>query len=213
MSGRRYIATLESVSVSTTVDLFEIVPEANTIIKLLEFHINQETLVGDSFAEANTINFITEHSTNGDNISVNVQPLVSGDHPFTGIVSRNFVTLASGGSPTTVYANTWHNRIPWSIIFSPETNRIISPGKRMVIRISNITNVMNVSVSLIFQEYGGLKRIFGTVHTAFETDIAFNHLYIRIATSNERSMSVLNTEINFASTFNSAFAVTISGGV
>lgn len=195
-NGRIHIASLEQKLVTGTSDLFELVPNTTTFVEILEFHISQENLVRDVNSDIYNLKFIVDHTISGDNSAgINISSMMPNDNLFIGTIYKNFNVLASGGSPKIYYKWDWINRIPFSKIFTPETNRIISPGQRMVIRISDITKAPIISALLIFREYGGTKRIFVTLGLISETDTTTNILYVRLASETD-----------------TAFAINISGG-
>ena len=145
-------------------DLFELVPDATTRIRILEVEINQASDFGDAQAEIRTILFMRGHTTTGSGGSAvtpgNVSPY---SRASVTTVARNNTTLASSGTVVTLLATGWHLQAGF-IWRPPEDDRaevpfrrqfVIKPSQRFVIRLADTVadDLANVSATVTFEEF------------------------------------------------------------
>lgn len=154
---------------SGTQDLFELVPDATTRIRLLEIELNQASDFGDAQAEIRTILIMRGHTTTGSGgtavTPVRVRTAKSDARASVTTVAANNTTLATGGSPVTVLATAWH--LQAGFIWRPDENaprgvpafrRHIeaAPSERLVIRMAEAVtdDLADVSGTVMFEEIG-----------------------------------------------------------
>ena len=151
-------------SASGTQDLFELVPDATTRIRILEVEINQGSDFGDAEAEIRPILFMRGHTTTGSGGSA-VTPANLSPYGRVSVttVARNNTTLATAGSPKTVLATGWHLqagfiwRPPEDFARDPFRRHIvIKPSQRFVIRLATglADDLADVSATVTFEEIG-----------------------------------------------------------
>ena len=151
---------------SGTQDLFELVPDATTRIRLLEIELNQASDFGDAQAEIRTLLIMRGHTTTGSGggavTPVNLDPY--GRASVT-TVARNNTTLATAGSPETIIASGWH--LQAGFIWRPPEVSIpgvklfrrfilVKPSQRIVIRLAEAVtdDLADVSGTVTFEEIG-----------------------------------------------------------
>lgn len=146
-----------------TQDLFELVPNGTTRLRLLEIELNQYSDFGDAQAEIVALLIMRGHTTTGSGGSavtpVNLNPY--GRASVT-TVARNNTTLASAGSPETILASGWH--LQAGFIWRPprsdppeEFRRhiIVKPSQRLVIRLnSTLADDVTANGTVTFEEIG-----------------------------------------------------------
>ena len=150
---------------SGTQDLFELVPDATTRLRLLEIELNQGSDFGDAQAEIRPLLIMRGHTTTGSGgaavTPVNVNPY--GRVSVT-TVARNNTTLASAGSPETLLATGWHLqagfiwRPPETLVRGDPFRRhfLVKPSQRLVIRLATAVadDLADVSGTVTFEEIG-----------------------------------------------------------
>ena len=147
-----------------THDLFELVPDGTTRIRLLEVELNQGSDFGDAQAEIRPLLFMRGHTTTGSGGSavtpVNVNPY--GRASVTTVASNN-TTLATAGSPETLLATGWHLqagfiwRPPEDLQRDPfRRHYVIKPSQRFVIRLAVAVadDLADVAGTVTFEEIG-----------------------------------------------------------
>ena len=163
-----FTASFSAVSVgAATQDLFELVPDATTRVRLLEIEIAQYSPLdfGDMQAEILGITILRGHTTGGSGGSVvtpvNVNPY--GRASVTTVEANN-TTLASAGSPETLLASGWH--IQAGFIWRPPEDAprgvppfrrhfLIKPSQRLVIRTSAPADELTLTNGTVtFEEIG-----------------------------------------------------------
>lgn len=153
-------------SASGTQDLFELVPDGTTRIRLLEIEIFQASDFGDTEAEIRPLLVMRGHTTTGSGGSavtpVNVNPY--GRASVTTVAANN-TTLATAGSPETLLATGWH--LQAGFIWRPpqdaphgmnpfRRNFLIKPSQRCVIRLAvGVTDdLADCGGTVTFEEIG-----------------------------------------------------------
>ena len=146
-----------------TQDLFELVPDATTRIRILELELNQYSDFADAQAEIVALLIMRGHTTTGSGGSavtpVNVSPY--GRASVT-TVARNNTTLASAGSPETLLASGWH--LQAGFIWRPPEDfqrepfrrqYVVKPSQRLVIRLnSTLADDVTANATVTFEEIG-----------------------------------------------------------
>ena len=152
--GRVYTAS-DSATVSTAVDVFEVVAPSDAAVAILNFAIGQTSDYGDSEAEGTHVRFMRGHTSSGSGGSVvSPIPMSTGDVAFGGSCEAANTTLASGGVAFTVAM------LPWNLAimaeYFPEKPIILSPGQRMVMRIESApADAIDIVATVMLEEIGG----------------------------------------------------------
>lgn len=155
-NGRVYTVNFFEVAVTAQQDLFEIVAPADGVVELLEIHLSQHTEVGDAMEEGLSIALKSGQTTSGTGGSApTAVPLSLSDAAFGGTCEVNNTTKASTGTIVTHRVFDWNVRVPFDVIFTPETTKILAPSARMTIELATTpADSITVSGYVVFKEIG-----------------------------------------------------------
>lgn len=134
MSGI-YTAEFNGIAVSAAQDFFEVQVPADTIVKLLEFHLFQTTDVGDSAEEILRVRVRRQTGTlTSGSGGASVTPVRHsiGDAAAGVTVERNNTTQATG-TLETIEPLGWNVRIPLEKIWTPETAPLFVASDDLII--------------------------------------------------------------------------------
>lgn len=159
--GRIYTALFKAVAVAAQQDLFEVVAPSDAVVIIHDVQLTQVTELGDAQEEqlALTMNRGVGAVTSGSGGStVTPQPVSDGDPAFGGTVEANNTTkmVAGSGALEELGATSWNIRGEKTMIWTPETRPVISPGNRWTLELETTPNdsiTMNGIVT--FEEVGG----------------------------------------------------------
>jgi len=156
-AGRYYTAFFNDVTVTAAQDFFELVAAATCCTELLEIHLSQQTEVGDAMEEMLNILVKTGATTTGSGGSTPTPvPTSFGDAAAESVVKVNNTTKATAGTIVTHHAWWWNERIPFDVVFTPETTIVLSPSRRLTIElVAAPGDTMDISGWIAFKEYGG----------------------------------------------------------
>lgn len=159
--GRIYTATFKSTAVTAAQDLFEIAAPTDAVVVVHAWHVSQSTETGDAAEEMLilTCNRGVGSVTSGSGgATVTPQPIEDGDTGFGGTVERNNTTIMAAGTGTLeeLEVHVWNIRVPFSMVYTPETRPKISPGNRWTLELeSTPADSITMSGTVIFEEIGG----------------------------------------------------------
>jgi hypothetical protein len=150
----RYTAIIAGVSVSAQQDLFQLVAPAAGLVTILELEIAQISDYGDAAAEGLGLQFMRGHTTTGSGGS-SVTP-----NPITGKISQvagtgvmaNNTTVATGGTPLTIYASGWNIAAGHPKVWIPETRLVLRNAERGVFRMTAPADAITVYATLTIGE-------------------------------------------------------------
>lgn len=160
--GRFYTSTFKGIAVTAAQDLFEIAAPADAVVIVHSWTLSQSTEAGDAQEEQLVITTnrgvgsVTSGSGGG---TVTPQPIEDGDAAFGGTVERNNTTIMAVGTGTLetdleVYA--WNVRVPFQIVYTPETRPKISPSNRWTIELETApADSITMNGTVTFEEIGG----------------------------------------------------------
>jgi hypothetical protein len=155
--GRIYTVQFNAVAVTAQQDLFEIVAPADAVVALHALHVSQVTEVADAAEEMLALLHKSGQTTSGSGGSTPTAiPLLLGDAAFGGTVEANNTTKAADGTIVTHHAWNWNVRIPFDMLWTPETRPILSPSRRGTIELAT-TPADSVTMSgwVTIEEIGG----------------------------------------------------------
>ena len=154
--GRIYTAQFNAVAVTAQQDFFEINVAATKIVQLLEIHLSQVSEVGDAQEEGLAIRVKSGATVSGSGGSApTAVPLELGDAAYAGTVEANNTTKANTGTIVTHHAYNWNIRVPFDVIFTPETVKTIAPSGRLTIELATTpADSITVSGYVVFRELG-----------------------------------------------------------
>lgn len=157
--GRMYTAVVSASAVTAAVDIFEIVGAADSLTVVHGWTVSQSTEVGDSQEEGLELTAARgEGATSGSGGSSGTAvPVNAGDAAFGGTVEIVNTTQASagGGSLTETESHNWNIRVPFAMIYTPETRPVISPGDMWVLRTTAPADSTTISATIWVEEIGG----------------------------------------------------------
>ena len=157
-----FTAPFEAVAISAAQDLFELLPDGTTRIRLLEIDIGQYTDFGDAAAEIIPISLIRGHTVSGSGGStvtpVNVNPY--GRASVTAVEANNDTVATTSG--TLIWASAWHIqagfiwRPPETLVRGDPFRRhiVIKPSQRVVLRIGAPADAITTNGTILFEEIG-----------------------------------------------------------
>ena len=135
--GRMYDVSFVGVAVTAQQDFFEINVAATKVVKVHEIHLSQSTEVGDAQEEGLSILMKSGATTSGSGGSAPTAiPHALGDAAYAGTVEVNNTTKATAGTIVTHKAWNWNVRVPFDVIFTPETRKDIAPSGRLTIELA-----------------------------------------------------------------------------
>lgn len=156
-----FTAAFSAVAISAAQDLFELVPDGTTRLRILEIDIGQYTDFGDAAAEIIPISLHRGHTVSGSGGSsvtpVNVNPY--GRASVTAVEANNTTVATTSG--TLIWASAWHIqagfiwRQPEDVQRDPfRRHIIIKPSQRFVIRIGAPADEITANGTILFEEIG-----------------------------------------------------------
>ena len=109
--GRVYAVPFSAVAVTAAQDLLEISPADDIPVELIGWHLGQSSDAGDAQEELLQLNIIRGHTSSGSGgSSVTPSPLNPGDGAASFTAEINNTTIASSGTPVTLFGTTWNVR-------------------------------------------------------------------------------------------------------
>ena len=164
-----FTATFSGVTIATaggTQDLFEIVAPATSRVIIHDIALAQYSpsdLV-DAEAEIVSLLIMRGHTTSGSGGST---PTASNMNPYSraagSVVETNNTTLASSGSPETLWADGWHLQAGFIWRLSERTTSLktegkilLKPSQRLVVRMASAVadDIVGANGTLLFEEIG-----------------------------------------------------------
>ncbi len=155
--GRKYTVQFNGVAVTAQQDFFELVAPADAVVVVHDIHLSQSTEVGDAQEEGLSILWKSGQTTSGSGGSApTAAPVELGDAAFGGTTEVNNTTKASTGTIVTHHAWNWNVRMPFDVIFTPETRPVLSPSRRATLELGTTpADSITVSGYITFEEIGG----------------------------------------------------------
>jgi hypothetical protein len=153
-----YSAIFNDVTVSAAQDFFELNAPSDAVVELLEVHLSQQTELGDAAEEQLNILIKTGATTSGSTggTAPTAIPRILGDSAFGGTVEINNTVKATAGTIVTHVARWWNVRVPFDLIFTPETTIFLNPSTRLTVElVAAPTDAIDISGEIIFREIGG----------------------------------------------------------
>lgn len=154
--GRIYTAQFNGVGVVPSQDLFEIVASSTGVIQIHEFGLSQLTEVADAAEEMLLILLKSGQTTGGSGGSApTIVKRAVGDGGSGATVAANNTSKASGGTIVTHYAWHWNVRVPFQMIWTPETRPVLSPSRRATVELATVAaDSITMAGYLVWEEIG-----------------------------------------------------------
>lgn len=159
MSGALFAVPFSAIAVTAAQDCFEIVAGSTKPLWLISVHLGQYSDFGDAQAELLSVLIQRAYTTTGSGgASVTPQPILDGGDACDATAFRNNTTVATGGTAETVFSGAWNVQAPfyYEPAYDPrgffDARPSLSPGERMVVRITAPADSITMNGTLVFQE-------------------------------------------------------------
>lgn len=108
--GRMYTVTFQNIAVTAAQDFFEISPADDKPVLIHGIYVGQSTEEGDAASEMLAWSIVRGHTSSGSGGSAQTgRPALSTNGAAAGFACEtNNTTIASGGSPITLHADTFN---------------------------------------------------------------------------------------------------------
>jgi len=134
--GRIYTVQFTGVAVTAQQDLFELTAAADKPIRIHEIGLSQSTEVGDAQEEGLSILLKQGQTTSGTGGTAPTPIPRDVDDAAAGFAAEvNNTTKASTGTIVTHYAWNWNVRVPFQVIFTPETRPYAKGQRRLTVEL------------------------------------------------------------------------------
>lgn len=139
--GRLYQVPIAFVSQTAQIDLFELVAASNKGCRIHEIYIAQSTEVGDAAEEMLTLALKRASGTytSGSGGTTPTPVAIDPDDAaagFTAEVNNTTKAAAGTGTMTTERLFSWNVRMPFHLIFTPETRPKIKGGEAKILELT-----------------------------------------------------------------------------
>ena len=154
--SRIYTAQFNGVAATVQQDLFEIVAGSTGIVLLHELCISQLTEVADAAEEMLLILLKSGSTTTGSGGSSPAKVArLFGSSASASTVAANNTTKATAGTIVTHYAWHWNVRVPFQMIWTPETRPTLSPSRRGTVELATTpADSITLGGYLVWEEIG-----------------------------------------------------------
>ena len=154
--GRIYTAQFNGVAVTAQQDLFEIVASSAGIIQIHELGLSQLTEVTDAAEEMLLILLKSGQTTGGSGGSApTIVKRLVGDGGYGATVAANNTSKASVSTIVTHYAWNWNVRVPFQMIWTPETRPVLAPSRRGTVELATTpADSITMAGYLVWEELG-----------------------------------------------------------
>ena len=154
--GRMYTAQFNGVAATAQQDLFEIVAPSTAIVVIHELCLSQLTEVADAAEEMLLILLKSGSTTTGSGGSAPSKVAqLFGDAASGATVAANNTTKATAGTIVTHHAWNWNVRVPFQMIWTPETRPVLAPSRRGTVELATTpADSITMAGYLVWEELG-----------------------------------------------------------
>jgi len=154
--GRIYTASFSAAAETTQNDIFELVAPSDGIVIVHEIGVSQLLDFGDAAEEMLLLQWKSGQTVSGSGgASITPVPHNIGDSAFGGTVEYTNTTKAGTGTIVTHYQWYWNIRIPFQMIFTPETRLVLAPSRRATLELATTpADSITFGGYLVFEEIG-----------------------------------------------------------
>jgi len=154
--GRIYTAQFSGVGVTLAQDLLSLVMGATDVGLIHEIGVSNLTEIGDAMEEMLLLRMRSGQTTVG---SGGTAPAVVarqvGDAASGATVRANDTTEASAGTIVQHYSWNWNIRIPFQMIWTPETRPVLAPSRRATFELITVpADSITMAGYIVFEELG-----------------------------------------------------------
>lgn len=155
-----YTAAFSAVTASATQDAFEITAPAAAVVVIHQLILTQHGIADYGDAQDEGVQVLLKRgssaTTSGSGGSaVTPAKTESGTGAAGSSVEANNTTKMSGGTITTLHVDTFNVRAGYSMLWTPETRLVLSPGERLTCEITAPNDALTLDGTLYFEEIGG----------------------------------------------------------
>jgi hypothetical protein len=154
--GRIYTAPFSGQAETVQVDLLEIAAGSADVVLIHEIGISQLTEVQDAEEEMLLLHLKSGQTTTGSGgNTTTIVPALFGDAASGATVKDTNTTKATGGTIVTHYSWYWNIRVPFQMVWTPETRPVLAPSRRATLEL-NTTPGDSVTFGgyIVFEEIG-----------------------------------------------------------
>jgi len=135
--GRIYTASFNGQAETVQVDLIELVAPSTATVIVHEIGISQLLEIKDAEEEMLLLLLKQGQTTTGSGgNTMTAIPRMFGDTAFGGTLKDTNTTKATAGTIVQHYAWYWNVRIPFQMIWTPETRPVVAPSRRMTLELA-----------------------------------------------------------------------------
>jgi len=154
--GRIYTASFSGQAETAQVDLLEIAAGSADLVVIHELGLSQLLEVSDAEEEMLLLKLVSGNTTTGSGgNTTNIVPALIGDPASGAVVKDTNTTKATAGTQVVHYQWYWNVRIPFQMIWTPETRPILIPSRRAQIELATTPNdSITFGGYVVFEEIG-----------------------------------------------------------
>ena len=154
--GRIYTAQFSGQAETVQVDLLEIVAGSADLIHIHEIGISQLLEIADAAEEMLLLQWKSGQTTTGSGgNTTSIVPRSLGDPASGATVKDTNTTKATAGTIVTHYSWYWNVRIPFQMIWTPETRPELIPSRRATLELATTpADSITFGGYIVFEELG-----------------------------------------------------------
>lgn len=151
---RTYSVPFSAVSISAAQDVWEITPADDKPCRILGFCLGQYSDVGDANSENLSVTVIRGYTTSGSGGSTPTPTPMDGIDTAAGFSAEmNNTTVASTGSPVTLWADVWNTQAGYMVWFPEGAQPQASQANTtIVVRITAPADAITANGCIVVQE-------------------------------------------------------------
>lgn len=156
--GRLHTATFKLVTGTAQQDFFEILAQTGTVVSIHSWWLGQTSEIADAQEEQLLItsNRGVGATSGSGGTAITPQPVDDGESSFRGTVEANNTTKMTSGTVEELEVYQWNVRVPFVVIYTPETRPIISGNKRWTLELETTpADAITFNGMVTFEELGG----------------------------------------------------------
>jgi hypothetical protein len=154
--GRVYTASFNEQAETTQVDLLEIAAGSADVVIIHEIGLGQLLESGDSEEEMLLLKLVSGNTTTGSGGgSITPTPVLPGDVASGATLKHTNTTKATGGTQVLHYSWYWNIRVPFQMVWTPETRPILIPSRRAQLELATTpADSITFGGYIVFEELG-----------------------------------------------------------
>ena len=154
--GRIYTASFAGQAETVQVDLIEIAAGASDIVVVHEIGVSQLLEIKDAEEEMLLLKWVSGNTTTGSGgNTTGMVPLLIGDPASGAVVKDTNTTKATAGTQVVHYQWYWNVRIPFQMIFTPETRPILIASRRAQLELATTpADSVTFGGYIVYEEIG-----------------------------------------------------------